>query len=154
MHPTVDVGALLRRHGDRTGAASNGQWRGAVTHLRHPPGDAEDSDHCEPGRRRRKLKTNALSQLSLLAEHRLTRSLQCADELPPVRFIGRRCANLISACTFGTDSMKLQALQVFSFSLLISLSLVAISDIHRPFHGLIRVSDHAFQRAQQIMQAP
>jgi hypothetical protein len=43
---------------------------------------------------------------------------------------------------------------VFSFSLLVSLSLVAIADIHRPFHGLIHVSDQAFRKAQQSMQAP
>jgi hypothetical protein len=90
---------------------------------------------------------NALSQLSLPAEHRLTRSLQSGDKLPTVLWcvlLAGGALTIISACTFGTDSVKLQALQVFSFSLLISLSLVAISDIHRPFHGLIRVSDHAF----------
>jgi len=49
--------------------------------------------------------------------------------------------------------VKLQALQVFFLSLLISLSLAAISDIHRPFHGLIHVSDYAFRTAQQSIQA-
>jgi hypothetical protein len=100
---------------------------------------------------------NALSQLSLLAEHRLTRSVQSAAKLPIVLWcvlLVGGALTILSACTFGNDSLKLQALQVFSLTLLISLSLVAISDIHRPFHGLIRVSDHAFRGAQQTMQVP
>jgi hypothetical protein len=100
---------------------------------------------------------NALSQLSLLAEHRLTRSVQSAAKLPIVLWcvlLVGGALTILSACTFGNDSLKLQALQVFSLTLLISLSLVAISDIHRPFHGLIRVSDHTFRGAQQTMQLP
>jgi hypothetical protein len=54
---------------------------------------------------------------------------------------------------FGSQNRTLQALQIFSLALLVSLSLVAIADIHRPFHGVIRVRDSAFQRARQSMQA-
>jgi hypothetical protein len=42
-------------------------------------------------------------------------------------------------------------MQVFSFSLLIALVLVAIADINRPFQGSVHVSDAAFHRAQQNM---
>jgi hypothetical protein len=59
----------------------------------------------------------------------------------------------MSACTFGAENMRLQTLQVISLSLLVSLSLVAIADIHRPFHGLIHVRNEAFLRARQSMQA-
>jgi hypothetical protein len=48
--------------------------------------------------------------------------------------------------------VKIQSLEVFCFSLLVSLTLVAISDIHRPFRGQIHVSDYSFQQARQIMQ--
>jgi hypothetical protein len=48
--------------------------------------------------------------------------------------------------------MRLQTLQVVSFSLLVSLSLVAIADIHRPFHGFIHVRNDGFLRARHIMQ--
>jgi hypothetical protein len=41
---------------------------------------------------------------------------------------------------------------VFSFSLLVSLSLVAIADINRPFQGSVCVDSYAFQRAQHDMQ--
>jgi hypothetical protein len=60
---------------------------------------------------------------------------------------------IISSCTFGSDSTTLQSVQVLCFSLLVSLSLVAIADIHRPFRGLVHVGDYAFQRARQNMQS-
>jgi hypothetical protein len=91
--------------------------------------------------------------LSVLAQHRLTRSLQSADKLPTVLWcvlLVGGALTIVAACTFGTDSLRLQTLQVFSFS----LSLVAIADIHRPFHGLIHVSDQAFPKALQSTQAP
>lgn len=98
-----------------------------------------------------------MAQLDSLAEYRLKRSLQSAASLPSVLWwvlLVGGALTIIAACTFGTESVGLQALQVLSFSLLISLSLVAIADIHRPFHGLIHVSDQAFRRAQQSMQVP
>lgn len=100
--------------------------------------------------------TYAMSELSSLGQHRLTRILQSTTHLPNVLWcvlVVGGSLTIVSACTLGAGSVKLQALQVFFFSLLISLSLVAISDIHRPFHGLIHVSDYAFRRAQQSMQA-
>jgi len=99
---------------------------------------------------------HAMSELSSLAQHRLTRVLQSTTHLPGVLWcvlVVGGSLTIVSACTFGTESVKLQALQVFFLSLLISLSLAAISDIHRPFHGLIHVSDYAFRTAQQSMQA-
>ena len=100
--------------------------------------------------------THAMAELGSLGQHRLTRILQSTTQLPNVLWcvlVVGGSLTIVSACTLGAGSVKLQALQVFFFSLLISLSLVAISDIHRPFHGLIHVSDYAFRRAQQSMQA-
>jgi len=99
----------------------------------------------------------ALEKLSSLDEHRLTRILQSTTSLPKalwcVLLVGGGLT-IIAACTFGSDNRKLQTLQVISFSLLVSLSLVAIADIHRPFYGLIHVRNDAFQRALQSMQVP
>jgi len=99
---------------------------------------------------------HAMSELSALEQHRLTRILQSTTRLPNVLWcvlLLGGSLTVLSACTFGTDSLKLLALQVFCLSLLVSLSLVAISDIHRPFHGVIHVSDYAFRTAQQDMRA-
>jgi hypothetical protein len=96
-----------------------------------------------------------ISELDSLTQHRLTRLLQSTSRLPTVLWCVLLVGGVLtiaSACMFGLENWKLQALQIFALSFLVSLSLVAIADIHRPFHGLIRVDDRAFQRAQQGMQ--
>ena len=98
----------------------------------------------------------AMSELGSLAQRRMTRIRQGKSRLPNVLWclllVGGGLT-IISSCTFGSDSLKLQSLQVVCFSLLISLSLVAIANIHRPFQGLVHVGDYAFQRARQSMQS-
>lgn len=99
---------------------------------------------------------SALSQLSLLVQYGLIRKRQTAARLPGllwgVLLVGG-ALTILSACLFSAESVKLEGLHVFSISLLVSLSLIAIADIHRPFHGLIHVSDDAFRRVQQSMHA-
>jgi hypothetical protein len=97
---------------------------------------------------------HVLTELSSLAQHRLTRVMQSATRLPNVLWcvlLAGGALTIVSACMFGSQNRKLQALQVFSLALLVSLSLVAIADIHRPFHGLIHVRNSAFQQARQSM---
>ena len=97
-----------------------------------------------------------LSELSVLTQHRFTRVLQSTTRLPNVLWcvlLAGGTLTIVSACMFGSQNRKLQALQVFSLALLVSLSLVAIADIHRPFRGVIHVRNSAFQRALQSMQA-
>jgi len=99
---------------------------------------------------------HVLSELSVLTEHRFTRVLQSTTRLPNVLWcvlLAGGALTIVSACMLGSQNRKLQALQIFSLALLVSLSLVAIADIHRPFHGVIRVRDSAFQRARRSMQA-
>lgn len=99
---------------------------------------------------------HAMSELASLAQRRLTRIRQSNARLSSVLWcvllVGGGLT-ILSACTFGTDSARLQTLQVFCFSLLVSLSLVAIADIHRPFHGLIHASDYAFLRVRQNIES-
>ena len=100
---------------------------------------------------------HALSELSMLTQHRRTRILQSASRLPTVLWcvlILGGGVTIASSCLFGSANSTLHALQVFAFSLLISLALVAIAEIHRPFQGAIHVSDYAFVRALENLQAP
>lgn len=100
---------------------------------------------------------HALSELSALTEHRRTRILQSTSRLPTVLWcvlIVGGGVTVASSCLFGSANTTLHALQVLAFSLLISLALVAIAEIHRPFQGAIHVSDYAFVRAQQNIQSP
>jgi len=98
---------------------------------------------------------HALSELSELTEHRRTRLAQFAFRLPTVLWcvliIGGG-VTIASASMFGSANTALHALQVFAFSLLIALVLVAIADIDRPFQGSVHVRAFAFQRAQQSMK--
>jgi len=97
---------------------------------------------------------HALSELSELSEHRRIRLAQFAFRLPTVLWcvliIGGG-VTIASASMFGSANTSLHALQVFAFSLLIALVLVAIADIDRPFQGSVHVDVFAFQRAQQGM---
>jgi lipid-A-disaccharide synthase-like uncharacterized protein len=104
---------------------------------------------------------HALYELSTLVQSRETRELEVTSKLPGVLWfvlvIGG-VLTIFSACLFGQDSTLLHGIQVFSFSLLIALALVAIADIDRPFMGTVHVSDAAFRRAllniQPEKQAP
>jgi Protein of unknown function (DUF4239) len=97
----------------------------------------------------------ALAELGSLGQHRLTRIVQSGKSLPKVLWcvlLVGGTLTVIAACTFGAENRKLQTVQVVSFALLVSLTLVAIADIHRPFHGLIHVRSDAFLRAKHSMQ--
>jgi len=98
---------------------------------------------------------HALSELSALTEHRRIRLLQNANRLPTVLWCVLLVGGIVtvaSASMFGSANKSLHALQVFVFSLLIALVLVAVADIDRPFQGAVHVSDYAFRRAQHNMK--
>src|ERR1700722_2384103 len=98
---------------------------------------------------------HAISELSALTEHRRIRLLQNAFRLPTVLWcvlIIGGAVTIASASMFGSANTSLHALQVFAFSLLIALVLVAIAVIDRPFQGSVHVNDFAFRRAQQNMK--
>jgi hypothetical protein len=98
---------------------------------------------------------HALYELSTLTEHRQLRQLQITSRLPAILWCVLLVGGILtifSACMFGHESTLLHGTQVFAFSLLVALVLVAIGDIDRPFQGTVHVSDAAFKRAQINMQ--
>jgi hypothetical protein len=98
---------------------------------------------------------HALSELSTLTSHRRTRLLQSVTQLPTifwgVLMVGG-ILTVISVSMFGSANPRLHMLQVFSLTLLVTLVMLAISDVNRPFQGWVHVTDFAFQRAQRNMQ--
>jgi hypothetical protein len=95
---------------------------------------------------------NALTQLS---EHRRLRQLESRMRLPGILWavlvVG--CIVVIgSACLFGCQNFALHFIHVFVLSLLLSLVLVAVAEIDRPFQGPVRVQSDAFVFAQQTFQ--
>ena len=98
---------------------------------------------------------HALSELSALSGYRRIRLVESAARLPGVLWFVLLIGGVVtiaSTCMFGAANGALHFLQVGAFSLLISLSLVAIADINRPFEGSVHVSDYAFRRAQVDMK--
>ena len=98
---------------------------------------------------------HTITELAAMTEHRRTRLLESASRLPGVLWcvlIIGAAVTVTSASMFGSPNIRLHMLQVFSFSLLVSLVLVAIGDIDRPFQGGVHVSSYAFERAREAIR--
>jgi hypothetical protein len=97
---------------------------------------------------------HALYELGSLTQYSRTRILQSTDRLPVILWsvlIVGGILSVASSCLFGSANETLHGLQVFAFSLLIALGLVAIAEINRPFQGSVHVHNFAFIRAQENM---
>jgi hypothetical protein len=95
-----------------------------------------------------------LTEITSMTEHRRIRQLQSETKLPAVLWmvlILGGCITILSSCLFGTDNLKLHAVQVFSLALLLSMALVAIADIDRPFQGAVHVLPQGFERARATL---
>jgi Protein of unknown function (DUF4239) len=98
---------------------------------------------------------HALSELASLAGYRRVRLVQSEERLPSVLWfvlLVGGAVTIASTCMFGAVNGALHVIQVSAFALLISLVLVAIADINRPYQGSVHVSDYAFRRAQMDMK--
>ncbi len=98
---------------------------------------------------------HAIREVSALAGYRRIRMVENASRLPGVLWfvlIVGGVVTIASTCMFGAANGPLHVIQVSAFALLISLVLVAIADINRPFQGSVHVSDYAFRRAQVEMK--
>jgi Protein of unknown function (DUF4239) len=116
-------------------------WKTVLSVKSATPAEAVAEDH-------------ALTELGSLTEHRRTRVLQSVYKLPAIFWavlIVGGCVTILSAATFGARSTILHAFQVMSFTMLVTLVLLAIGDVNLPFQGWVHVSNYAFVRAQQYM---
>jgi hypothetical protein len=98
---------------------------------------------------------HALYELSALAGYRRIRLVESASRIPGVLWFVLLVGGVVtiaSTCMFGAVNGPLHVIQVSAFTLLISLVLVAVADINRPFQGSVHVSDYAFRRAQMEMK--
>jgi Protein of unknown function (DUF4239) len=97
---------------------------------------------------------HALSELSTMTMHRRTRLLQSTYRLPSifwcVLLVGG-VLTVLSVSMFGSANIRVHTMQVFSLTLLITLVMLAIADVDRPYQGWVHISDNAFRRAQSTM---
>jgi hypothetical protein len=95
---------------------------------------------------------HALSELSSMTEHRRIRLLESRERLSALLWAVLVVGGIVtvgSNCLFGVDNFKLHVVQVFEISFLLSLMLVAIASIDRPFQGDVHVPPDAFGYALQ-----
>jgi hypothetical protein len=100
--------------------------------------------------------SHALSQLDSMLEHRRIRQLQSQSSLPAVLWIVLIVGGVITVASsflFGADSFMLHTAQSLALTLMISLALVAIADVNRPFQGWMHVSSSGFSFALERIQA-
>ncbi|HXJ93225.1 MAG TPA: hypothetical protein VMT20_10140 [Terriglobia bacterium] len=99
--------------------------------------------------------SQTLAELANMSQHRRIRQLQSRSSLPTILWIILIVGGVItigSSCLFATENFKLHFILVLALTLMVSLVLVAIADIDRPFQGSVRVSADAFRLAQQTFQ--
>ena len=91
-----------------------------------------------------------LSTLRSLTEHRRIRIMQSREMLPVILWVVLIAGGVITvaaSCFFGVPNFRFHLLQVIVLSFLISLVLVAIADIDRPYQGNVKVSPTGFEFA-------
>lgn len=96
-------------------------------------------------------------ELSSMTEHRRIRLLESRTAMPTILWAVLVMGGMItiaSACLIGSENVALHFVLIVALSLLVSLALVAIGDIDRPFQGAVHCSPYAFQRAQDSMTQP
>ncbi len=91
-----------------------------------------------------------VEELRMFTEYRRIRIMQSHEELPGILRAVLALGGIITvaaACFFGVPSFRFHVLQVAVLSLLISLVLVAIADIDRPYQGTVVVQPDGFELA-------
>ncbi len=91
-----------------------------------------------------------MEELRGLTQYRRIRATQNRETLPFILWailISGGIITVVSACFFGVANFRIHMLQVFMLSFLISLVLVAIANIDRPYQGPVRVTPEGFRYA-------
>ncbi|HUZ05502.1 MAG TPA: hypothetical protein VMU62_09085 [Acidobacteriaceae bacterium] len=91
--------------------------------------------------------SHAMDQLSALVQDRHIRQMQGEASLPAILWAVLICGGMItiiSACFIGSENTRLHFILILSLSAIISLVLVAISDIDGPFQGSVHIKSDAF----------
>jgi hypothetical protein len=95
-----------------------------------------------------------MSSLSSLTQHRALRIQQSGDALPAILWvvlIGGGVVTILAACFFGVQNFRFHLLQIMVLSFLISLVLVAIAAVDRPYQGTVRVGPDGLNYAMRTI---
>jgi len=98
---------------------------------------------------------HSLSELSTMTHYRRARLLQSSNRLPVIFWCVLMVGGVLtvaSVAMFGSRNPRLHVFQVFSLTLLITLAMLAIADLDRPFQGWVHVGTYPFERARDNMR--
>jgi len=99
--------------------------------------------------------TQVLLELNQMTERRRIRELQIHSRIPGILWailLFGAAITIATSCLFGIQNFRLHCVQIIALTFLISLVLVAIADMDRPFQGVVRVSSTGFAFARQTME--
>ena len=114
---------------------------------------AGQSAHAEP---------NAIAAYQLMEElrgltqYRRLRAMQSREHLPGILWavlIAGGIITVAASCFFGVPNFRFHLLQVLVLTFLISLVLVAIADIDRPYQGFVTVKPEGFRYAVRTLHS-
>jgi hypothetical protein len=120
----------------------------------HSRGDAATAGSASQDSFQQSKYEQAFGALSQMSEHRRLRQLDSRLKLPGILWAVLVVGEILvigSACLFGCQNYALHFLHVFVLASLLSLVLVAIAEIDRPFQGPVHVEPDAFIFAQQTL---
>lgn len=123
---------------EATHTINQSMWRTLMTLEAPSPVEALAADH-------------ALTQLSVLTQHRRTRLLHSSSQLPAIFWwllIVGGFLTIVAVSMFGSQNLRIHIFQVGSLTLLVTLVMLAIADLDRPFQGWVHIDTAAFERAQ------
>lgn len=98
---------------------------------------------------------HTMTELSMMTQHRRVRQVESQTTLPRVLWavlIVGAAITIMSCCLFGSDNSALHLTQIIALAVMLSLVLVAIADINRPFQGAVHVRPTGFELARQTFQ--
>ena len=97
-----------------------------------------------------------MEELRGLTQARRLRALQTREHLPRILWAVLIAGGIITvgaACFFGVNNFGFHLAQVLALTFLISLVLVAIADIDRPYQGLVKVEPTGFNFAIRTLHS-
>jgi Ca2+/H+ antiporter len=98
-----------------------------------------------------------MEELRGLTQYRRLRALQSREHLPGILWtvlIAGGIITVAASCFFGVTNFRFHLVQVLVLTFLISLVLVAIADIDRPYQGLVKVQPEGFVFALRTVHQP
>ncbi len=95
-----------------------------------------------------------MEELRGLTQYRRLRAMQAREHLPGILWavlIAGGIITVAASCFFGVPNFRFHLLQVLVLTFLISLVLVAIADIDRPYQGVVKVEPEGFRFAVRTL---